>query len=173
MNLRTEPLWIALIIVPATALYVAAAGAGLPAAGGLAGHLVGVVGLLVMLFAWLGYSWRKRETRSGPGTMQQWLQAHVVAGIVGPYLVLLHSAFEFRGLAGILSLMVLIVVLSGLAGRYLFTSLPRSEANGMGIDRLRRRSALWWLLHVPLAAAMIALTFAHVLGALYYSTLLR
>lgn len=171
--MRTELLWIAAIIIPTTALYVVAAGAGLPAAGGLAGHLVGVVGLLIMLFAWLGYSWRKRETRSGPGTMQQWLEAHVVAGVVGPYLVLLHSAFEFRGLAGILSLLVLIVVLSGLTGRYVFTSLPRSATNDERVDRLRRRSALWWLLHVPLAAAMIALTFAHVLGALYYSTLLR
>ncbi|HET9439834.1 MAG TPA: hypothetical protein VFO52_06670 [Longimicrobiales bacterium] len=173
MNVRTETFWIAAVIIPATAVYVASAGAGWPAAGGLVGHLVGVAGLLVMLFAWLGYSWRKRETRSGPGTMQQWLQGHVIAGVVGPYLVLLHSAFEFRGLAGILSLLVLIVVLSGLTGRYVFTSLPPADKDGEHVDRLRSRSALWWLLHVPLAAAMIALTFAHVLGALYYSTLLR
>jgi hypothetical protein len=58
--------------------------------------------------------------------MGEWLQFHIFTGIVGPFLVLLHSAWSFRGLAGIVTLMMLIVVVSGFIGRYIYTAVPRT-----------------------------------------------
>jgi hypothetical protein len=152
-----------------TALYLVAARQGLPAPAGLVGHGLGILGFLLMVVAETAYTWRKRPGRNGPGPLRAWLQAHVLAGLVGPYLVLLHSAFRFRGLAGVLTLLMLVIVASGLAGRYLYTAIPEAGAGGTG----RRPLSLWYLLHVPLAAALFVLALFHIAGALYYTRLLR
>ena len=168
---RPVELWLALgAIALATAAYAPFALDGPPAPRGLVGHVLGISGFLLMVFAETAYTWRKKVTREGYGPMRHWLQAHVFAGLVGPYLVLLHTAFEFRGLAGVLSLMVLVVVASGIVGRFAFTALPKVAGAQPGA---RRALSWWYLLHVPVAAAMFVLAIAHVAGALYYATLLR
>ncbi len=160
-----ELAWAALAAGLATLVYLLAARSGPPEPGDLMGHSLGIAGFLLMAFAQVGYSWRKRPDRTGPGPVFRWLQSHIFAGLVGPYLVLLHSAFRFRGLAGVLSLLTLIVVLSGVAGKYWYTA---------GVTALPdRRKALWYLLHVPLSAALAALAVFHVIGVLYYASGLR
>jgi hypothetical protein len=117
-----------------TAVYAAlVSGAGVPAAGSLVGHLAGVVGFTLMLLTETLYSLRKRAMRRPRGSMRAWLRAHIVMGIVGPYLVLLHAAWTFRGLAGALSLMTALVVLSGFIGRYIYTAVPRT-ADGVIVE---------------------------------------
>lgn len=160
-----ELAWAALVAGLATLGYLFAARSGLPEPSGLVGHSLGIAGFLLMAFAQVGYSWRKRPHRTGPGPAFRWLQSHVFAGLVGPYLVLLHSAFRFRGLAGVLSLLTLIVVLSGVAGKYWYTASASGSPNP--------RKALWYVLHVPLSAAIAALAVFHVIGVLYYATGLR
>jgi hypothetical protein len=103
-----------------------AAGGGPPQPSGLVGHMLGVVGFLLMLCTEVLYSLRKRLPKFHTGRMSLWLQAHIVTGIVGPYLVLLHSGWRFQGLAGLLTLLTVIVVVSGLIGRYIYTAVPRS-----------------------------------------------
>lgn len=167
---RPVELWAALgAIALATAAYLPLAADGPPASRGLAGHVLGITGFLLMAFAQAGHTWRKKVTREGWGPLRHWMQGHVFAGLVGPYLVLLHSAFRFRGLAGVLALMVLVVVASGVAGRFAYTAVPKGPAAPGG----RRVLALWWLLHVPVAAAMFVLAVVHVAGALYYASFLR
>jgi hypothetical protein len=63
--------------------------------------------------------------------MSIWLQFHIFTGIVGPYLVLLHTSWKFNGLAGVLMLLTGITVLSGFVGRYIYTALPRTAAGGI------------------------------------------
>jgi hypothetical protein len=113
--------------------------------------------------------------RSGPGAVRHWLELHVFAGLVGPYLVLLHTSFRFRGLAGVLTLAMLFVVGSGLVGRFLVPALSSEQIGpgGSPPGRFRRGLALWYLLHVPLALAMFALAAVHIVAALYYATFLR
>lgn len=152
-----------------TTLYLLASRGGLPAPAGLVGHGLGILGGLLMLVAQTAYTWRKRPERSGPGPTRLWLQIHVVAGLVGPYLILLHTAFRFRGLAGVLTLLMLVVVLSGCVGRYAYTAAPVAA----GRDDKSRPLAIWYLLHVPLTAALFGLALMHVAGALYYTHLLR
>src|SRR3712207_126245 len=149
---RPVELWWALgAIVLASAAYAPFALDGPPAPRGLVGHVLGITGFLLMVFAETAYTWRKKVTREGYGPMRHWLQAHVFAGLVGPYLVLLHTAFEFRGLAGVLSLLVLVVVASGLVGRFTYTAVPKHAGAQPGA---RRALGWWYLLHVPVAAAM-------------------
>jgi hypothetical protein len=165
---RAEVVTALAAIIASTALYLLAARGGLPAPAGLVGHGLGILGGLLMLVAQTAYTWRKRPERNGPGPTRLWLQIHVVAGLVGPYLVLLHTAFRFRGLAGVFTLLMLVVVLSGCVGRYAYAATPVA-----GPDEKPRPLAIWYLLHVPVTAALFVLALIHVAGALYYTRLLR
>ncbi len=110
-----------------TVAYVGVTGAiGVPRAKGLIGHSLGIVGFALMLFTEIGYSLRKRAIGRPRGTMRAWLQLHIFTGSVGPYLVLLHTAWSFNGLAGALTVLVLIIVISGFLGRYIYTAVPRT-----------------------------------------------
>jgi hypothetical protein len=129
-----------LAILLITGLYIGIAHRlSLPASSGLFGHGIGILGFLLMLATETLYSIRKRARSARWGRMRTWLQFHIFTGIVGPYLVLLHSAFEFRGLAGIVTLMMGIVVLSGFIGRYIYTSVPHTPEGVMvALDELER-----------------------------------
>jgi hypothetical protein len=122
------------LVAGITVGYAAFSGAtGVPAAGGLVGHLMGVVGFTLMLLTETLYSLRKRAMRRPRGSMRTWLRVHIVMGIVGPYLVLLHAAWSFKGLAGALTALTGIVVASGFIGRYIYTAVPRT-ADGAVIE---------------------------------------
>jgi hypothetical protein len=58
--------------------------------------------------------------------MSTWLQAHVFFGLVGPFMVLLHSAWRLHGLAGLLMLVTMLMVASGFLCRYVYTAVPRT-----------------------------------------------
>jgi hypothetical protein len=168
------------------------------------------------------YSLRKRAMRRPRGTMRSWLQLHIFTGIVGPYLVVLHSAWSFNGLAGALTALTVVVVASGFIGRYIYTAVPRT-ADGVVIEarelqllldaarqevtdaspadgaapssgrsreqaarRLRelerqlaalrwarRTLATWHAIHIPIGIALFVMAGAHIVGAVYYATLLR
>lgn len=87
----------------------------------------------MMLMTETLYSLRKRAMRRPRGSMRAWLQFHIVTGIVGSYLVVLHSAWSFNGLAGWLTFMTIVVVASGFVGRYIYTAVPRT-ADGVMIE---------------------------------------
>ena len=91
------------------------------------GHIIGIIGTLLMVLTELLYSLRKRtRLLNWAGPVRHWLSFHIVTGIVGPAMVLMHTGLEFRGLAGISFLLTAIVVSSGFIGRYLYTALPRT-----------------------------------------------
>jgi hypothetical protein len=106
---------------------------GVPESSGFLGHMIGVIGFVLMLATETLYSLRKRAVRRPIGRMSSWLQVHIYMGLVGPFLVFLHAAWSFRGLAGIVLLLTAIVVLSGFIGRYIYTAVPRT-ADGIEIE---------------------------------------
>jgi hypothetical protein len=126
---RHREIWYALAaVVLVTALYALAylqAGA-FPRASGLVGHGIGVVGFLLILATETLYSLRKRRMDASWGSMAAWLRFHVFTGLVGPYMVLLHTSMRFQGLAGVAMLLTGVVVVSGVVGRYIYTSVPRT-----------------------------------------------
>jgi xanthosine utilization system XapX-like protein len=112
-------------IVLITILYAVLTWDGIPGPGSFVGHTLGIVGFLLMLAAETLYTLRKRLRGFQYGPTGLWLRVHVFMGIVGPYLVLLHSAGKFHGLAGVLTFATIVIVLSGFVGRYIYTATPR------------------------------------------------
>ncbi len=128
MRNSNSELWYALLaIVLITLVYTLTVIMGVaPASSGLLGHLLGVVGFVLMLMTETLYALRKRSERARWGSMASWLKFHIFTGIVGPYMVLLHTAWHFNGLAGAVALLTLVVVASGFLGRYIYTAVPRT-----------------------------------------------
>lgn len=117
---------IAMLLISIMYLLILTARGQIPAASGFFGHMIGVIGFLLMLMTEILYTLRKHSRSAQWGRMSSWLNFHIFTGIVGPYMVLLHTAWAFKGLAGIVTLMTVIVVASGFIGRYIYTSIPRS-----------------------------------------------
>jgi hypothetical protein len=106
---------------------------GTPRSSGLVGHGIGILGFILMVMTEVLYSWRKRSRRAHWGRMSQWLNFHIFTGIVGPYMVLLHTAWNFSGLAGVAMLLTMVIVISGFIGRYIYTAVPRT-ADGIEVE---------------------------------------
>lgn len=141
---RNRELWLALIAVLCiTAVYLGMVGflGEIPAASGLFGHLLGILGFILMLMTEILYSLRKRSRLARWGRMSSWLEFHIFTGIVGPYMVLIHSSWKFNGLAGITMLLTVIIVVSGFIGRYIFTSIPRT-VDGIEIETVELEKQL-------------------------------
>jgi hypothetical protein len=89
------------------------------------GQTFGVIGAVMVLvpFAYMGL---KRLRRSSGKTLRGWLEIHLFCGIVGPVLVTLHTSFKFNGIVSAAYWSMMIVMLSGFVGRYLYVRIPRS-----------------------------------------------
>lgn len=104
-----------------------------PSASSFWGHSIGVLGFVLMLMTETLYSIRKRSKSARWGQMSNWLEFHIFTGLVGPFMVLLHPGWQFNGLAGVLSLLTVLIVISGIIGRYIYTAVPRT-ADGIQVD---------------------------------------
>ncbi len=103
-------------------------------ASGTLGQAFGVAGLALFLFMWL-YPIRKwLGAIRGLGSVAVWMRIHTVVGLSLPLLVAVHAGWRFRGLIGLGYLAMLIVVASGIVGRYLYGRIPRSRA-GLELSR--------------------------------------
>ena len=180
-------LWLsfmAAILITAVYAFVVFWTRAIPPAGALFGHLLGILGFILMLLTEILYSIRKRSQTAQWGSMASWLQFHIFTGLIGPYMVLLHSSWKFNGLAGATTLLTIIIVISGFIGRYIYTQIPRSldgveietpsgQVQAGALARARRLMAVWHLIHIPLGMALFTAAFIHIGAALYYATLMR
>jgi hypothetical protein len=114
---------------------------GVPAASELFGHTIGIIGFILMLMTETFYSLRKRVRFAAWGKLSSWLKFHIFMGLVGPYMVLLHTSWKFNGLAGATTLLTIIIVVSGFIGRYIFTRIPRT-LDGLEIEGTLSQEAL-------------------------------
>jgi hypothetical protein len=153
----------------------------IPAAGELFGHALGIFGFILMLMTEVLYSLRKRTRSASWGRMSSWLQFHIFTGLVGPYMVLLHTSWKFNGIAGVTTLFTFIIVVSGFIGRYIYTRIPRT-LDGLEIEgtlsesalrQARQLMALWHTVHIPIGMVLFVSAFVHMGGALYYATFLK
>lgn len=177
-------LWVAfLAMILITGLYglVVVLAREIPPASALFGHSIGIVGFILMLMTETLYSLRKRSRSVRWGRMSSWLQFHIFTGLVGPYMVLLHTSWKFNGIAGVTTLFTVIIVISGFVGRYIFTRIPRTM-EGLEIEdtlsqealrQARRLMALWHGIHIPIGMVLFISAFVHIGAALYYATFLK
>lgn len=80
-----------------------------------------------MLFALMVYSIRKRTRLFGTRkSTRRWLDIHIFLGIAGPMFVLLHASFRASDLVAIGFWSMIVVVITGLFGRYFYLLIPRN-----------------------------------------------
>lgn len=132
-NVELAWAFIACLSISVVYLLALAAWREIPNAGDLFGHSIGILGFTLMLLTETLYSLRKRSLSARWGRLSTWLRVHIFTGLVGPYMVLLHSSWKFNGLAGMLMLFTVIIVISGFIGRYIYTAIPRT-ADGMELE---------------------------------------
>lgn len=125
----------------------------LPQSSTLFGHGIGVIGFVLMLATETLYSLRKRSRQARWGRTASWLRFHIVTGLVGPFMVLLHASWRFNGLAGVVTLLTGVTVVSGFIGRYIYTAVPRTsdglmmEAGDLQAQIAAIERELHWRLH--------------------------
>lgn len=109
---------------------------------GTGGQFFGIGGTLLIL-ATLLYTLRKKLRRHAwLGPQKTWLEAHIFCGLAGPVLVTLHTSFKFNGVISVAYWSMVLVVLSGFAGRYLYVRVPRSiRGNELTFSELTDRAA--------------------------------
>lgn len=90
------------------------------------GYLIGLSGALMML-ALLGYPLRKRlRLMRGWGSAATWFRWHMILGVLGPALIIIHSDFTLQSTnATVAFASMLTVAGSGLVGRYLYGQIHR------------------------------------------------
>jgi len=94
---------------------------------GLLGHGFGIIGSLMMIVGVAIYMIRKRVRRlMNFGLLKHWLELHIFLCTVGPIFVLYHTAFKFGGIVSVSFWSMVLVVLSGVAGRFIYLRIPRS-----------------------------------------------
>ena len=124
--LRLSPLAFGAAIIATIALAFSNRNEGYLTAESGVGYWLGISGALIMLTLIL-YPLRKRyKFLHGIGKVANWFRLHMVLGILGPALVVLHTNFKLGSLNSQLALFtMLIVVASGIIGRYLYSKVHK------------------------------------------------
>ena len=153
------------------------------------GQVTGWIGLAVILLVY-GYPIRKRahQNRLWP---HRWLQIHMVAGVVGPLIIILHAGvFHLHAVVPILAMVAMsIVSLSGIIGQHvhylafrtLYTKRHELLEQGVSPEEVETRLLVvaarekmfrvWQMIHGPMTLLFMALVALHVIGALYFGGL--
>jgi hypothetical protein len=111
---------------------------------GSVGLALGVAGFALFLFMWL-YVLRKHvRWLAWTGAVGSWLRVHIVVGLSLPVVVAAHAGWRFDGLIGLGYFAMLVVAISGVVGRYLYTRIPRRQSGvEMSLDEVgQERRAL-------------------------------
>ena len=118
-------LWISVATIAlSTVAYIVYGLHATPGGGTPLGLTFGALALGCMIFAAL-LSVRKRFPIWRIGRARIWMKAHLWLGFLALPLVLFHAAFHARGLlAGVLMLLTVVVVVSGVFGAWLQHTLP-------------------------------------------------
>lgn len=114
---------------------------------GIIGHGLGIIGTLMMIIGVSTYMIRKRVRKLFTfGYLKHWLEFHIFLCSVGPLLVLFHTAFKFGGIVSISFWSMVIVVLSGVVGRFIYIQVPRSiQGNELTITELNNLDSKLWI----------------------------
>jgi hypothetical protein len=99
---------------------------------GYIGQSAGLIAFGLFVFLYL-YPLRKRfPVQAFTGRLNRWLDVHIVAGLAAPLFGAVHAAWRFQGLIGWGYFSMVMVSLSGIVGKYLYTHIPRSK-NGLAL----------------------------------------
>ena len=110
---------------------------------------LGLTGGILLLFQFV-YSMRKRiPALRRLGSLKVWFAIHTAVGIGGPLVIIIHSRFDISSInGGVAFFSMLLVVFSGMVGRYLYSKINFDFAG----ERARLKS-LHEQLHVHVLTA--------------------
>lgn len=124
------------------------------AADGL-GYVMGIAGGVLMVLL-LIYPLRKRlRSLQSLGSVKFWFRTHMIFGVAGPVLVVLHSNFSLGSINSTVAMVcTLIVAGSGIIGRYLYAKIHHGmHGHRISLDEMRIKGA-------PLQHSALAELFA-------------
>ena len=106
---------------------------------GLQGQGLGILGTLMILFGVSIYIARKRYNfMSKYLRLKYLLEFHIFLCVLGPILILFHTAFKFGGIVSIAFWSMVAVVLSGVIGRYIYIQIPHTiEGREMSLNEVK------------------------------------
>lgn len=149
------------------------------------GHIMGWIGLGAILLVFV-YPIKKRMSRNHRWP-RSWFQVHMVAGVIGPLLIFLHSGAHVHAVVPLLAMAAMVtVVVSGIVGQGVHYLVLRTLNDrrrelleeGLGSEeidhRLHRMASqeeafrLWQSIHAPMTLMFLVLAAMHVFGALYF-----
>ena len=109
--------------------------------GGSWGHGEGIVGTALILLNLTFMLRRRLASLRRFGALRTWMNMHVVTGLVGPLIVVYHTAFYPRTTVAIVAFASLgVLVLTGIIGRFIYAMIPHTVAGAeMGNEELERR----------------------------------
>ena len=108
---------------------------------GIFGQGLGVIGTAMMFFGVFIYIAHKRYNVLGRWVRLKYLlEFHIFLCTLGPILILFHTTFKFGGIVSIAFWSMVAVVLSGVAGRYIYLQIPRSiEGQAISLEVLQQK----------------------------------
>jgi hypothetical protein len=106
---------------------------------GLFGHGLGIIGTLLIVIGVFSYMARKRyRIFSRFGRLKYWLEFHIFLCVLGPIMILFHTAFKFGGIVSISFWSMVVVVASGVIGRYIYLQIPRTiEGRELSLNEVK------------------------------------
>lgn len=94
---------------------------------GAFGHGLGIIGTLMILIGVVMYIARKRYNLILKNIRLKYLlEFHIFLCTLGPILVLFHTAFKFHGIVSVSFWSMVIVVASGVIGRFIYVQIPHT-----------------------------------------------
>ena len=113
------------------------------------GYYIGIIGALMMLSLLLYPARKHYKWLQSLGSVASWFKAHMILGVLGPALIVVHSGFEMNSKNGTVAMItMLLVVASGVIGAYVYSRLHvglygrRAEINDLIKDIEKSEAAL-------------------------------
>jgi hypothetical protein len=108
---------------------------------GVVGQSFGIAGAILLLLTLLYWLRKRVPFLARRGNSKRWLEVHIFFGILGPALITLHTSFKFNGLISVAYWSMILVVLSGFVGRYLYVRIPRTlRGTELSLEEIRERA---------------------------------
>jgi len=101
---------------------------------GYVGQTAGILAFVMFLVMYMYPLRRRFRILAFTGPLNRWLDVHIVLGLLVPLLGAVHASWRFKGLIGLGYASMLLVSLSGVIGRYLYTRIPRGRS-GLELTR--------------------------------------
>ncbi len=128
--------WAIALCLASIAAYVFYAPDGVQRGDTVVGWTLGILsGVLLVWLLWFGV--RKRNYGAHRAPLRGWLSAHVYLGLALPLLAALHFGFQLRwNVHGLLYLLVVLVILTGILGTVLYRQVPAGLSRDRASEKL-------------------------------------